>query len=716
MLSLLRCCCLIALSALMLPLFALADEDDWAMSAPIPEVLTATRLKQAKTETPASVTIIDAGQIQAWGARTVPEVLRFVPGMFVGASQKESTDTVVYHASMQNIMRRLQVRVDGRSIYKAAIARVVWDDLPLAVEDIARIEIIRGPSSAVYGANAFMATINIITKNPDEALGTRLRYRDGNQGTRDAFASCADLTAQGGYRLSLSSMTNNGFDGPDAKHGNDEWQDDRRNRFANFTWQQTLNAQTQMRLYAGYTDSYADITNNPFAPEQQYRHSHSGFVHSNIDFEFSARHKAQLQMYWQKEWREQERTFSTRAIAIDSNLARLYQLNPQGTMHLIGQLSAAQPDFAAINDYVSTLPSDQQLLITQLKQHDLNATVRGTFDFGYTEERVDVEWQDTLVWSERLRTVSGVSVRRDQASSLTFLGGERVNNTYRVFANAEWRLAQPLVLNAGATYEYDELNQGAFTPRLALNYLLTSSQALRLVYAEAVRSPDMLEQQPQMTAQMSGLSSNYLNLSSAQYFQTQIYANRGLSHEHIRSYELGYFGTFNQGRVEMDIKLYHDELTDLVSGDPTNIDEMLVASDSSMQIQGAEAQARWHLYDRSWLWFTAAYLDVDANIRKKKPYCIETCLSPKHSFNASWFHQGQGWSSTLSYFWMDGFSDNRHLYHRTELQLRKEWTMGHYTPWIGGFWQYQLANEPLGYTTQKYSTDHIYYLQAGLNF
>src|SRR5690554_7778144 len=125
----------------------------------IPEVLTATRLKQPKAETPASVTVISAEQIQALRARNIPEVLRFVPGMFVDHSQSESSDTVIYHASSQNFTRRLQVLIDGRSVYNAAVAPVIWDNIPLAVEDINRIEIIRGPSSATYGANAFLATI-----------------------------------------------------------------------------------------------------------------------------------------------------------------------------------------------------------------------------------------------------------------------------------------------------------------------------------------------------------------------------------------------------------------------------------------------------------------------------------------------------------------------------------------------------------------------------
>ncbi len=197
----------------------------------IPVVLTTTRLKQPRAEVPASVTVIEAEQIRSWGARTIPELLRFVPGMVLGHSQGENSDTVVYHASVQNFMRRMQVQVDGRAVYKAAIAQVGWDDIPIALEDIQRIEITRGPSSATYGANAFMAVINIISKAPEDTLGTRLRYRGGNQSVQDALISHSAMTANGSYRLTGAYYADDGFDGEFAEDGDDQWNDDNRQQF-----------------------------------------------------------------------------------------------------------------------------------------------------------------------------------------------------------------------------------------------------------------------------------------------------------------------------------------------------------------------------------------------------------------------------------------------------------------------------------------------------
>jgi iron complex outermembrane receptor protein len=82
----------------------------------LPMVLTASRLKQPKAEVPASVTVISAEQIKLWGARTLPELMKFVPGMFVGHADNDNNASVAYHTSNPNIMRRLQVLVDGRSV------------------------------------------------------------------------------------------------------------------------------------------------------------------------------------------------------------------------------------------------------------------------------------------------------------------------------------------------------------------------------------------------------------------------------------------------------------------------------------------------------------------------------------------------------------------------------------------------------------------------
>lgn len=698
----------------------------WEDDQVLPEVLTATRLKQPRAETPASVTIIEAEQIEAWGVRSIPEALRFVPGMFTGHSNKENSANVVYHAGTQNIMRRMQVLIDGRSVYKAAIARIIWDDIPVAVEDIQRIEVIRGPSSAAYGANAFMATVNIITKDPNDTLGTRLRYRRGNQGVDDRFASHSAEVGKGAYRLTTNSQKDDGFDGS-GNGSKDRWNDDSRHQFINFALQQQLTTRTQLHLDAGFDDTYADIANSNSKHETQYRDSQTSHAQVRFDFDFSSMHQSQLQVYWQREQREHFNRSRVLQIALDPRLREIYEKYSESMIKITEFASSdslSDKDKAQILGLISEFsPEEQAFLLTTVvpvleipNELQDDYKVYGTFDYGYSERRSHIEWQDIFVWHPNFRTVSGVSARYDEAQSPTFFGGKRRNTTYQAFANGEWRVIESLLFNLGGMYEHDELTGGAFSPRAAANLMLTPKQSVRLVLSEAVRSPDMLEQRPGMVVKITDLSPKYLDQSEGIFFLTNVSNDKGLKHEKIRSYELGYYGALFDNKLELDIKLYRDRLTQLISGDPTNVDEPFISNDSNMTIKGAEAQLNWSIFTKDWIWLTMGYMDIEKDIAKERDYCIETCLSPRKSTTLSWHHGEQSWSSTLSYFWLNGFAENQNIYHRGELNLRKEWKLKGITPWLGGLWQYQFANTPLGYDNQKYSSRNIFYLQAGLNF
>ncbi len=137
-------------------------------SLDVPQVLTATRLKQSPAEVPGSMTVLDRDLIKASGARDIPELMRLVPGMMVGYLSGNQA-TVNYHGTNVTEARRLQVLVDGRSVYRPGLATVDWSDIPVAIEDIDRIEVFRGPNAVSYGANALMGVINILTRHPADS-------------------------------------------------------------------------------------------------------------------------------------------------------------------------------------------------------------------------------------------------------------------------------------------------------------------------------------------------------------------------------------------------------------------------------------------------------------------------------------------------------------------------------------------------------------------
>jgi iron complex outermembrane receptor protein len=178
----------------------------------LPVVLSASRLSQPLAQAPAAVTVIDQDMIRASGFRDIPDLFRLVPGFNV-AYTRDNTWGVGYHGLADAYSRRMQVLIDGRSVYTPGFGEVPWASLPLSIEDIERIEVVRGPNAATYGANAFFGVINIITKDPLDVQGTRTSLQAGEQGMRGA------LFRYGGgngndfrYRLSLSDQRRDRFD------------------------------------------------------------------------------------------------------------------------------------------------------------------------------------------------------------------------------------------------------------------------------------------------------------------------------------------------------------------------------------------------------------------------------------------------------------------------------------------------------------------------
>jgi len=760
----------------------LADEyDDFELDAPfvldddIPVVLTASRLKQPRAEVPASVTVIEAAQIAAWGVRTLPELMRFVPGMSMGHGDDENNASIAYHASNPSIMRRLQVLVDGRSVFKAGIASVVWDDIPVAMEDILRIEVTRGPNAASYGANSFLGVINIVTKHPGDTLGTRVRYRNGNNGVDDAFVSYSGESNQNSYRISAQIRADDGYDGRDARNGDDDYRDSKRHGFITAYFNRPVDSTTQLNMQASLKQGHTDIRRESSELDPPDQETRQGYLWTRLRKEFSTDHSSHLQAYWQVDNRKQLSAACLPTISLDPGLFALYQNNPQwaNAVVLLSYL-ADRPEDSNSN----SIPDIQELyagmgsglLTPQALKQTLgdNALIKKSFikELGFSpedlditqeqlnsagdiyqngfngndfsqlkditcgdtrremrEERYDIEWQDTVQWSDTFRTVSGASFRRDQVDSETYFNGKVHNDTYRLFANAEWRMTSYLLLNAGGMYEMEDTNDNAFSPRVALNLLLAPQHSIRLVYSEAVRSPDLLEQDPEYSIRVSGLTANYLNLGSSRLYVNQTPDSHDLKHEKIASTEIGYYGKFSDLNLEMDVKVYQDKLTQLIS-DNIALKSLSVESDTKMNVNGAEMQLQWQADSHNWFWMTAAYIDADVTLgdtselteeERQSLSVVELRQTAKDNLVMSWHHQGEDWSLTASHFWLDAYGGKRR-YRRYEINTRKTWSIGSYHPWAGFFVQHLIDDNSLTYADQRYSTRDLYYFQVGLDF
>ena len=197
-----------------LPQLAIAqDVSEKDFFGDLPVVLSVSRLEQPLNEVPGSVTVIDRELIRRSGAREVAEVLRLVPG-FVFTSRNGANPQAAYHSGMDVYGSRMQVYVDGRSLYSSFYLGDTHIALRgLALEDVDRIEVLRGSNSASYGANAFLGVVNIITRNAADTHGAMLSATVGDKGINDNVARVGWGDEKASFRVTGSRRVDRGFNG-----------------------------------------------------------------------------------------------------------------------------------------------------------------------------------------------------------------------------------------------------------------------------------------------------------------------------------------------------------------------------------------------------------------------------------------------------------------------------------------------------------------------
>ncbi len=144
------------------------------------EVYSVSKKKQKLGESAAAVYILTQDDIRRSGATSIPELLRLVPGVEV-ARIDANTWAITARGFNDRFANKLLVLIDGRSVYTPLFAGVYWDVQDTLLEDIDRIEVIRGPGGAVWGANAVNGVINIITKSASSTTGALVAAGGGSE-------------------------------------------------------------------------------------------------------------------------------------------------------------------------------------------------------------------------------------------------------------------------------------------------------------------------------------------------------------------------------------------------------------------------------------------------------------------------------------------------------------------------------------------------------
>lgn len=649
-----------ALATINLPSTCVAEEVD-PFENNIPIVLTPTRLRQSLADVPASVTIITGEMMSRFGIRSLPDAMRLVPGMAV--TQVTGNDfRINYHGTNILVPRRMNVLVDGISIYRSAFARVDWKELPVAIEDIDKIEVTRGPNSASYGANSMLAIINIITKHPGAVEGTTISVTGGSLNTAAGLTRYAGKAGDSTtYRITLEHQNDNGFDYASSKGaGHDSTRLNKLN-FRSVTeigYNESLDLQAaaiqgmkEQEFVDRYQATFPDVNLQEYYLSAQWNKS------------LSQIHELKMQAYASDHQSDQPWTTCVPTALLLPQMFTLWRSNPGYASTL---LAGRIPKGGTAQD--NALAASARAAIVALGKRAAQPTCVNA-NQNYVERRIDVELQDTYVFSDMLRMVNGTGFRYNMGNSQTYLGGTFSNESWRAFSNIEYKPSKSIGINAGGFLEKDSLTGTSFSPRLALNYHLNENHTMRFVVSNATRMPDIEEQRANWTYRATNYSTPLNGLTEGIFFQSAR-SPGNLAGEKIQSKEIGYLGNFHKYGILLDAKVFEDQLKDLIS-EKLQVSNYTPTNSNFARLRGAEVQVTYEPSDRWMMHVAYAYLENDAStINEKTQYARNSgAVGITHVLD-------NDWRCSLAFYQYGATTAGQSFYGREDLSLSKTFRLG----------------------------------------
>jgi outer membrane receptor for ferrienterochelin and colicins len=418
------------------------------------DIFSASKHWQTVAEAPSSISIVTADQIQKYGYRTLAEILRSVRGVYVTNDRNYSYIGIRGFARPGDYNTRMLLLIDGHrfndSVYDGGY---IGTEFPVDVELIDRVEVIRGPSSSLYGGSAFFGVINVVTKRGHDLKGSVASFEAASLSTYKGRVSYGD-SFRNGFELLVSAS----FSDSAGHH----------------------------RLF--YNEFADPSTNNGFAVDSDGDRSHSLFGNLSFrDFGFKA-------VYGSR-----EKGIPTAAYGTVFNDPRTQTTDQHGFMEL-------RYEHAFKNKWDVT----GRLAYDRYNYH-------GTYVYDYAGEGISpfVENKDaarSAWWGtelnasklllEKHRLTLGLDYRdnlqqdqqnQDAGSSSPNLDDRRHSKVWALYAQDEFRVRKDLIINVGLRHDRYNTFGGTTNPRFAVIYSPQEKTSLKLLYGQAFRPPNYFE-------------------------------------------------------------------------------------------------------------------------------------------------------------------------------------------------------------------------------
>jgi iron complex outermembrane receptor protein len=462
-------------------------------------VVTASRTEQRLQEVPASMTVISAEEIATMPADDFGDILRTVPGLNV--SQLSARDIQVSGRTATNSLANNElVLLDGRTLYIDFFGFVMWDFMPMNPREIKQIEVVRGPGSAVWGANAMSGVINLITKSPREMAGTSLILGAGELNTSYGYLTHAGANDRLGYKVSGSYYKQDPFERPTGiipgtstpypsfqNQGTEQPKLDLR-----LDYDQSLD--TTLRFSGGYAGT-------------------DGIMHSGIG-PFAIDSGTKLS-YFKTDWskRAMRATFFTNIL--DGNAQNLLTVGPDGR----------------------------------------------PIQLGFDTKTYNLDFSNTSILGENNIITYGATARHnDFALTIAPRGDSR--DEYGAFLQDEILLGDKVRWLVGGRFDNIDPIGSVFSPRTALMLSPTPNHTFRLSYNRAFRAPSVINNFLDIAIVnrvVLPLPTGPLPF----IFGSLAIGNEDLKEERLDAYEIGYVGTF-KGTNTFSLSVYQNKTKDSI--------------------------------------------------------------------------------------------------------------------------------------------------------
>jgi iron complex outermembrane receptor protein len=470
-------------------------------------VVSGSRAQEKLANTPVTMTVIGPRQIESATSQNFAELLRTVPGLNI--TQTSARDiNVTSRAATGTLATGQLALLDGRSLYQDFFGFVMWDFLPVNLNEIKQIEVIRGPASAVWGANAVYGVINVITKSPREMQGTTATLGIG------AFERTNGDDARSLWYVS----------GTHASAINDRW-----------AFKLSAGGYVQDPL-SRPTGVIPGSPKTPSAPQGTPfpAYTNTGTTQPKFDARVDYDYEDGRQLSFTGGVSGTEGIMHTGIGPFDIN---------NGTIMSYGRVNFSRKGLR-VSAFNQALDGDASNLLTR---DPLGRPIQ----FSFKTRTSDVDLTNVQTFAKRHVLTYGGNLRYN-TFDLSLAPGADNRTEFGVYAQDEIFLSDHFRLSLGGRGDrFDYLDNFVFSPRVALLVKPVQNHTFRLSYNRAYRSPSVIN--------------NFLDISIAEPLRlapTLVYplpvrsvGNADLKETSLDAYEVGYTGVLS-GRTVLSAAYY----------------------------------------------------------------------------------------------------------------------------------------------------------------